>query len=230
MDKDNELDAKELTDIEKLMQSFMEPLDTAEKDLVPLVVAMDYMMKQYGLPTHYFLSSVFSNTKRSQQFQTIINAFERFKCIEMKREADEKPSRAVEVEVSEVALPPIDEQALNQLYDVRLTDYSIDALVKRILKEGIGDWCVLKEAEDTGERKIALHQPLLYVTDIQTNTEYTLTKQMFMDTINEIWVDFPWAIDFEFNSDLDVMLLTEQDMDEIIQVACLEDIVYPYPW
>lgn len=230
MNSDNDINIYQTDENENLNQAFEETLDTVEKDYFPLNFVMDYMMEQYNLPSHYFLSSVFSSNKRSQQIQVIINALERFKSIELMREAKESPSRAVDVEVVDVELPPLDEKTLTEFYEVKLTDYSIDALVKRIIQDGIGDWCVMQEVEDIGERKITLNQPLLHITDIHTNQEYVLTKQKLMETINDIWVDFPWAINFNFNSDLDVMLLTEQDMDEIVQVVCLGDLIYSYPW
>jgi len=234
MEKNNESSIIPMHEEEKWRQAYMETLKISDATMFTLAVTMDELMQQYNLTSHFFLSSVFSNTKRSQQLQVIINALERFKGIEQKREKEERFTRTVEVDESvinqEVQLPPIDEKVIEQLYHVKLTDYSVDSLIKRILNDGIGDWCVLREAEDTGERKISLNQPLLYVTDITTNKEYTLTKQLLMDTINEVWIDFPWAIDVTFNSDLDVMLLTEVDVDEIVQAACMGKVVYQYPW
>ncbi len=102
-------------------------------------------------------------------------------------------------------------------------------MVRRILCEGIGDWCVLREGEDCPERQIPLHHPLLYVTDIHTNSEYTLTKAVLAETINMVWIEFPWAVNWEI-CDLDVLLLTGREMDVLVQFACFEDVVYPYPW
>ena len=119
-------------------------------------------------------------------------------------------------------------RVLTTEYEIRLTDYSADILVRRILDEGLGDWCVLQDGDAYTERKIPLQHPLLYVTDIHTNTKYTLTKSLLTETVNMIWIEFPWAVNWEMY-DLDVLLLTDREMDVLIQFACFDDVVYPYP-
>lgn len=105
----------------------------------------------------------------------------------------------------------------------------MDALVRRMIAEGLGDWCVLREGDAYAERRIPLQHPLLYVTDIYTNTQYTLTKSLLADTVNMIWIEFPWAVNWEM-CDLDVLLLSGREMDVLVQFACFDEVVYPYPW
>jgi len=214
-------------------------IDQFEKDFFPLALAMDYLMEQYGMPSHYFLSNMFSEAKKSVQLQVVINALERFKRIEIQGEA---PERVVEIEKDNLPeklpkgiLPDI------RQYDVILTEYSVDELLKRIHAEGLGDWCVVDQKlpsdsnvpiepiENIGTLQ-DVNSPILYIVDINTNKEYTLTKKKLMESVNEIWVDFPWAVNKGFNSDLEVSLLSKQDIDEIIQVAVLDEFIYEYPW
>ncbi len=59
-----------------------------EPDMIPLIIAVDYMTEFYGRASYNFMSSEFKQLKTSTQLQQIIEELERFKSMELQYETD----------------------------------------------------------------------------------------------------------------------------------------------
>ncbi len=107
-------------------------------------------------------------------------------------------------------------------FSLTLTLADIRTLVNRIYNEGIGDWCVL---EDKHENFLPLQ-----LTDIATNCTYSVDIQDLISAICASLLDFPYALDVQNGFNLCVDRLTNEDLDEIVQLAVFGRIQYSWIW
>lgn len=57
-----------------------------EPDMIPLIIAVDYMTEFYGRSSYNFMSDEFKQLKTVTQLQQIIEELERFKSVELQYE------------------------------------------------------------------------------------------------------------------------------------------------
>ncbi len=107
-------------------------------------------------------------------------------------------------------------------FTLTFTLADIQHLISRIYNEGIGDWCVL-ESEPADSLPLRL-------TDITTNYIYSIGLQELESAICTAWLDFPYALDVQSGFNLCVDKLTEEDIDEIVQIAVFGRMRYSWMW
>ncbi len=107
-------------------------------------------------------------------------------------------------------------------FPLTLTLADMQNLVSRIYNEGIGDWCVLED-------KYGSSLPL-QLTDIATNCTYSIDLQDLTSAICSSLLDFPYALDVKNGFNLCVDKLTNEDLDEIVQLAVFGRMQYSWTW
>ncbi len=107
-------------------------------------------------------------------------------------------------------------------FPMTLTFADIRTLVNRIYNEGIGDWCVL---EDKHENSLPLQ-----LMDIATNCTYSVGLRELEFAICTSLLDFPYALDVQNGFNLRVDKLTNEDIDEIVQLAVFGSMQYSWTW
>ncbi len=107
-------------------------------------------------------------------------------------------------------------------FTLTFTLADIQHLVNRIYSDGIGDWCVLETEHDDSA--------LLQLTDITTNYTYSIGLPELTSAICTAWLDFPYALDVQSGCSLCVDRLTNEDIDEIVQIAVFGRIQYSWTW
>lgn len=105
-------------------------------------------------------------------------------------------------------------------FTLTLENDDLEKLVARAMEEGVGDWAII-----TGLKRSPFS---VYLADISTNIEYTITKEQLLKAISETWIDFPYALDTVAGYNLAVDKLTCEDMDEIFQVAVFDEMQYEF--
>jgi len=67
--------------------NYNEPIkERMDPDMIPLIIAVDYMTEFYGRSSYNFMSREFKQLKPSTQLQQIIEELERFKSMELQYE------------------------------------------------------------------------------------------------------------------------------------------------
>ncbi len=107
-------------------------------------------------------------------------------------------------------------------FPLTLTLADMQNLVSRIYNEGIGDWCAL---EDVHENSLPLQ-----LTDIATNYTYSIDLQDLISAICTSLLDFLYALDVKNGFNLCVDKLTNEDIDEIVQLAIFGSMQYSWTW
>lgn len=92
-------------------------------------------------------------------------------------------------------------------------------IVNRAIKDGIGDWGLIEDSPRALPRQII---------DIATNQVYTLTRAKLLRSIKNTLLDFPYALDTTAGYTLNIHKMTQEDIDEIIQVAIFREIRYGF--
>lgn len=105
-------------------------------------------------------------------------------------------------------------------FTLTLENEDLEELVIRAMEEGIGDWAII-----TGLKRSPL---TVYLADITSNIEHTVTKEQLLKAISETWIDFPYALDTLAGYNLVVNKLTCEDIDEIFQVAVFDKMQYEF--
>ena len=105
-------------------------------------------------------------------------------------------------------------------FTLTIKNEDLEQLVARAISEGIGDWAIIAW----------LQMPPLsvYIADISTNIEYTITKEHLLKAISDTIIDFPYALDNLAGYNLAVDKLNREDIDEIFQVAVFDEIQYRF--
>ncbi len=106
-------------------------------------------------------------------------------------------------------------------FPMTFTSHDMAQLVSRIHNKGIGDWCVLENA--------SVSFPL-QLTEIDTNISYSIGLQDIKRAICAAWIDFPYVLDTQAGYNLAVDKLTQEDIDEIVQIAVFHKIKYGWTW
>ncbi len=106
-------------------------------------------------------------------------------------------------------------------FTLTLTGQDFAQLARRIYKEGLGDWCVLEST--------SVSFPL-QLTEIDTNISYKVGLHDIKRAIGVAWLDFPYVLDTQAGYNLAVDKLTQEDIDEIIQIAVFHKIKYAWAW
>ncbi len=107
-------------------------------------------------------------------------------------------------------------------FPMTLTFADIRTLVNRIYNEGIGDWCVL---EDKHENSLPLQ-----LMDIATNCTYSIDLPKLQSAICYSLLDIPYELDVQNGFNLCVDRLTNEDIDEIVQIAVFGRMRYSWMW
>lgn len=105
-------------------------------------------------------------------------------------------------------------------FTLTLENEDLEELVIRAMEEGIGDWAII-----TGLKRSPL---TVYLADITSNIEHTVTKEQLLKAISKTWIDFPYALDTLAGYNLVVNKLTCEDIDEIFQVAVFDKMQYEF--
>lgn len=106
-------------------------------------------------------------------------------------------------------------------FPMTFTLHDMARLAHRIQKEGLGDWCVLENT--------SVSFPL-QLTEIDTNIRYKVGLHDIKRAICAAWLDFPYVLDTQSGYSLAVDKLTQEDIDEIIQIAVFHKIKYDWTW
>ena len=110
---------------------------------------------------------------------------------------------------------------------LQLTSEDIQLLITRIIDEGIGDWAVIDHVTHT---EIGGYTVPIQISCIDTNKAYMIGAQDIAYGIQRACIDFPYALDTTAGYRLRVNSLTQEDIDEIVQLAVFEKIQYGYVW
>ena len=120
-------------------------------------------------------------------------------------------------------------------FDLTISNETIYSLVDVIINRGIGDWGVITKITtinntmQTGEKNYQYTLPI-EVACIETNEAALITKDLIMCAISKTLIDFPYALDTVAGYSLAVDRLTDEDIDEIIQVAVFGSLKYGFAW
>lgn len=117
-------------------------------------------------------------------------------------------------------------------FNLILTEEELSKLVNRIIYEGIGDWAIVSHATAIKKNNglIGSYTLPFQVEDIETNKEFIVDKQSILKSIGKTLIDFPYALDTTAGYNLNINKLTQEDIDEIVQVAVFGKIKYGFVW
>ena len=110
---------------------------------------------------------------------------------------------------------------------LQLTLKDIQELIARIINGGIGDWAIIDHVTRTENSSYTVP---MQISCIDTNKTYLIDMQDILYGIQRAWIDFPCALDTTAGYRLNVDRLTQEDIDEIIQLAVFKRVQYGYVW
>lgn len=120
-------------------------------------------------------------------------------------------------------------------FDLTMSEEEIYSLVDRIITNGIGDWGIIAKVTAMNNTKQTNTKSFQYtlpieVACIEINQSAVITKDILLYAISKTLIDFPYALNTSAGYDLEVDKLTDEDIDEIIQVAVFGYMKYGYSW
>ena len=120
-------------------------------------------------------------------------------------------------------------------FDLTMSEEEIYSLVNRIISNGFGDWGIISQVAPIDNKMQTFTKNYRYtlpieVTCIEINQSAVITKEVLLRAIRKTLIDFPYALNTNAGYNLDVDKLTDEDIDEIIQVAVFGCMRHGYTW
>lgn len=187
----------------------------AEQDLFEVIVSTEKLMCSYGISSLEFISDVFSRTVPLEQLDCVTDA------LGMIKSQLEKEWQAQQLQET----PQFNVINVRWIIPLTVSEKQLDIVISKIYNEGIGDWAVISPMNQCAGQEVTLP---FKVVDIETNQEFTVTKEKILFGLKCALLDFPYVLSTYNGYNLNAMQLSCEDLDEIIQVALFGEIKYEF--